>query len=269
MFKPLATCYSHELTTFLQRTQGLVAIKKGNFFPLFWKAWVSSFRKETILKSFEATGIWPANRNAVLKCFNNKASDENEMGETTSAPQANNWRQLECFVCAVVKDTSAEESKKLAVSLHHFKVESKLLHYKNNGLKAALTSKKKHNKCCKPLDLQQRQEHHSKTTFWSPDKIQEAQARRVVIECEDHERQLQKANNKELKAAAKLYKEKIAEEKRVAREAAKVLKEKARAEKAAKRAARMEAQNTNKSLQTSQVGKRKASQASEPKAKCT
>jgi rubrerythrin len=136
-------------------------------------------------------------------------------------------------------------------------------------LKAALTSKKKHNKRRKPLDLQQRQEYHSRTIFWSPDKIQEAQARRVVIECEEHERQLQKANNKELKAAAKLYKEKIAEEKRVAQEAAKVLKEKERTEKAAKHAARMEAQNTNKSLQTSQVGKRKASQASEPKAKRT
>jgi hypothetical protein len=47
----------------------------------------------------------------------------------------------------------------------------------------------------------------------------------------------------------------------------KVPKEKKRAEKAAERAVRMEAQNTNKSLQTSQLGKRKASRVSEPKAK--
>jgi hypothetical protein len=73
-------------------------------------------------------------------------------------------------------------------------------------LKAALTSKKKHNKRRKPLDLQQREEYHSRATFWSPGKIREAQARRAVIEREEHERQLQKANNKELKAAAKLYK---------------------------------------------------------------
>jgi hypothetical protein len=49
----------------------------------------------------------------------------------------------------------------------------------------------------------------------------------------------------------------------------KVLKEKERAEKAAERAVRVEAQNTIKSLQTSQLGKRKASRASERKAKRT
>jgi hypothetical protein len=42
VFKPLTSCYSHEVTTLLQCTQGLVVIKKGDFFPLFWKAWVSS-----------------------------------------------------------------------------------------------------------------------------------------------------------------------------------------------------------------------------------
>jgi hypothetical protein len=55
----------------------------------------------------------------------------------------------------------------------------------------------------------------------------------------------------------------------VARERAKVLKEKERAEKAAERAVRMVAQKTNKALQTSHVGKRKASRASEPKVKRT
>jgi hypothetical protein len=189
MFKPLASCYSYKLTIFLQRTQGLVAIKKGNYFPLFWKAWVFSFTKETILRSFEATSIWPANRDAVLKRFNNEAPDEDKIRETTSALQANNWRQLERLVRAAVKDTSAEESKKLAESLHHFQVENELLHYKNDGLRTALTSEKKHNKRRKPLDLQQRQEYYSRATFWSPGKIREAQARRVVIEREEHERQ--------------------------------------------------------------------------------
>jgi hypothetical protein len=171
IFKRLASCYSYKLTIFLQHTQGLVAIKKGNFFPLFWKAWVFSYRKETILRSFEATGIWPANCNAVLKRFNNKASDEDNIRETTSVLQANNWRQLERLVRAAVKDTSAGESKKLAELLHHFQVKNRLLHYKNNGLKTALTSKKKHNKPHKPLNLQQCQEYYIRATFWSPGKI--------------------------------------------------------------------------------------------------
>src|SRR6478735_6337945 len=64
LFKPLSSAYSAELTTHLQESQGLLPIKKGDFFPLFWKAWMSSFKEETILKSFEATGISPFNPQA-------------------------------------------------------------------------------------------------------------------------------------------------------------------------------------------------------------
>jgi hypothetical protein len=38
MFKPLSQAYSDELSVFLERSQGLLPIKKGDFFPLFWKA---------------------------------------------------------------------------------------------------------------------------------------------------------------------------------------------------------------------------------------
>jgi hypothetical protein len=35
MFKPLSTAYTTNLTTYLHQSQGLVPIKKGDFFPLF------------------------------------------------------------------------------------------------------------------------------------------------------------------------------------------------------------------------------------------
>jgi hypothetical protein len=38
MFKPLASAYCQELDAHLQRGQGLVLIRKGDFFPLFWRA---------------------------------------------------------------------------------------------------------------------------------------------------------------------------------------------------------------------------------------
>ena len=57
MFKPLSQAYSNALTTYLHAGQGLISIKKGDFFPLFWQAWVLSFKENTILKSFKATGI--------------------------------------------------------------------------------------------------------------------------------------------------------------------------------------------------------------------
>jgi hypothetical protein len=58
MFKPLSQAYSNELSAFLERSQGLSLIKKGDFFPLFWKAWVSSFKEITIINSFKATGSY-------------------------------------------------------------------------------------------------------------------------------------------------------------------------------------------------------------------
>jgi hypothetical protein len=59
MFKPLSTAYSKELTTHLHNSQGLTVIKKGDFFHLFWKAWMSTFTQELIFRSFEAMGISP------------------------------------------------------------------------------------------------------------------------------------------------------------------------------------------------------------------
>jgi hypothetical protein len=90
--------------------------------------------------------------------------------------------------------------------------------------------------------------------LWTPRKLREGKARNKVKEREEQELQLQKAEAKELKAAAMLYKQKIQEEKRVAREKAKVVREK-------------EAQNTQKALQLAQRSKRKASQGPSSKNK--
>jgi hypothetical protein len=45
--------------------------------------------------------------------------------------------------------------------LHHLANQNELLTDENEGLRDALTTKKKHNKKGKVLDLQQRQEYHS------------------------------------------------------------------------------------------------------------
>ena len=91
--------------------------------------------------------------------------------------------------------------------------------------------------------------------------MREARTRQSIREREEKDQQLQKADRAELKKAAKLYKEKIQQEKRVAREVARKEKEKEKAEKAAQRAAQKSARNAEKALQLSQKGKRKASQA--------
>jgi hypothetical protein len=53
MFKPLLQAYSDELSALLERSQGLSSNKKSGFFPPFLKAWVSSFKENTITNSFQ------------------------------------------------------------------------------------------------------------------------------------------------------------------------------------------------------------------------
>jgi cell shape-determining protein MreC len=53
-------------------------------------------------------------------------------------------------------DTTSAEAKKLLTLLHHLANKNELLTNKNEGLRKALDTKKKHNKKGKVLDLQQR-----------------------------------------------------------------------------------------------------------------
>ncbi|KAF2205058.1 hypothetical protein GQ43DRAFT_453375 [Delitschia confertaspora ATCC 74209] len=70
MFRLLSTAYSAELSghevAHLHSSPGLFSIKKSGVFPLFWKAWMSSFKELTIRKSFKATTISPINLNIIL-----------------------------------------------------------------------------------------------------------------------------------------------------------------------------------------------------------
>ncbi|KAF1352759.1 hypothetical protein EJ07DRAFT_63403, partial [Lizonia empirigonia] len=244
-FKPLANAYSKKLANFTQRSQGLVPIKKGDFFLLFWDSWRESFTKRTILRSFAATGIWPMDRERVLKRFPPKPPNKpNNKPEPT-------WREADRLLHAAV-NRSSSELKKVSTLLHHLANQNELLTDENEGLREALTTKKKHNKKGKVLDLQQRQEYHGGAVFWSPRKMAEAEARDRTNKRLAEEEKLQKVEMTKLKAANALYNKKLKEERRVATAAKREEREKEKAEKAAKAAARKAAQNTTAPIQTSQ-----------------
>jgi hypothetical protein len=244
MFKPLLTAYSAELSKHLHTTQGLVPIGKGDFFPLFWKAWETSFKESTILKSFEATGVSPPNPDTILNRF---TQDQESRESSLSSLSDQDWRKVDRLIRSAVKDQSSRDTQKLRQTLHHLSVQNELLHHDIDRLRQALSIKEKRKKKGKPLDLQQRKEYHGGSIFWLLRKVREARVRQSIKEQEDKQQKLQKAEMAELKKAAKLYKEKIAEEKRVAREAAKEAREKEKAEKAAERARQKEARNAKKS----------------------
>ncbi|KAF1978840.1 hypothetical protein BU23DRAFT_404471, partial [Bimuria novae-zelandiae CBS 107.79] len=69
MFKPLSTAYSNELTSFINTSQGLIAMTMRDFYRLFQRAWIDTMRPQLILSAFEATGIWPLNPQRILDRF--------------------------------------------------------------------------------------------------------------------------------------------------------------------------------------------------------
>ncbi|KAI1559399.1 hypothetical protein PtrEW4_011752 [Pyrenophora tritici-repentis] len=134
-------------------------------------------------------------------------------------------------------------------------------------VQAFTISLQKHKKKSKALDLQQRQEYHGGSVFWSPRKIREARAREVVRERDKIEEKLQKAQAKKQREEVQLQRQVKLEEKRVERQRLKEMRELERAEKAAERARKVEAQHQKKATQQAQQRKRKASRAPSSKNK--
>ncbi|KAF2025326.1 hypothetical protein EK21DRAFT_15837, partial [Setomelanomma holmii] len=128
---------------------------------------------------------------------------------------------LRSVIEKAMRDGEEERAHKITQQFHHVQVENELLKGENERLQEALKLKKKRKKKGKVLDLQQREEYHGGAVLWSPRKLREAQWRRRVTQQEEEQEKLQKAEMRELKAQAALFKKKQAEQKRVEREAAK------------------------------------------------
>jgi hypothetical protein len=149
MFRPLSTSYTLSLTSHLQKSQGLVPLRKDDFFPLLWDACASSFKKDLIVKAFSATGIWPMDPQVILDRF--PEEDPPEAQEPTR-PSNENWQQMERLISSCMKDNTSPESKQLSSILHEYQVHNHLLHLENEGLREVLETKKKRKKG-KVLDL--------------------------------------------------------------------------------------------------------------------
>jgi hypothetical protein len=71
MFKPLSSAYSDQVAALMERCQELTSMSKRNFYSMLMTAWEASFKEDTILKVFEATGVSPCAPEVILKRFNN------------------------------------------------------------------------------------------------------------------------------------------------------------------------------------------------------
>ena len=95
----------------------------------------------------------------------------------------------------------SSEAKKVSSLIYHLANQNELLTDKNKGLRKALTTKKKHNKKPKVLDLQQRKKYYSGAVWWSLRKKCEAKQREATNKRRAEEENLQKAKIKKLKAS--------------------------------------------------------------------
>ena len=236
MFKSLSSQYSKRLTNRTHKSLGILPLKKGDFIPLFWSAWVSSFTKKLIFKAFEATGVWPRNREAVLKRFKHKEpTNPNDSGSFTSLMESD-WRRLRQVVQLAVKEGAENQANQITQALHHYQVQNDLLLTENEGLRESLATKKKRNKHGRKLDLHQEGEDHGGAEWWSPRKFSEALKREEKRKATQEQERLRKAERKKLKASNALLNKKLQEERRVERERLKKEREKEKEKKAQEQA---------------------------------
>jgi hypothetical protein len=203
---------------------------------LFWSAWVLSFTKRLILKAFEATGVWPRNREAVLKRFKHKNPTNPNNSSSFTSLMESDWRRLRQVVQSAVKEGAENQANQITQALHHYQVQNDLLLTENKGLRESLTTKKKRNKHGRKLDLYQEGEDHGGAEWWSPRKFSEALKREEKRKATQEQERLEKAEMKELKASNTLLNRKLQEEKRVERERLKKEREKEKEKKAQEQA---------------------------------
>jgi hypothetical protein len=256
MFKPLSNAYSTELNGYLQDSQGILNIAKGDFFPLFWRSWGKVFKPPLIQKSFEVTGIYPPNPDVVLKKFAKEASDSDSGNSILSGSDR---LKLKSIVRREVKDQNSKEVKKLQQSLHHIAAQNTLLHNEIKGLKRSLLIKERRKKQSFTLELDEDHEYHGGAVLWSPRSVQRARDSRASQQQAKLEK-LQKAKQAEIKKAARDCEAQLKAVKRVERERRAEEKRKEKAEKLAKKQHRELINNTKKLIELSQKGKRKTSQ---------
>jgi hypothetical protein len=93
------------------------------------------------------------NAQVILKRFNKTQSNSPNTPISQHKGNETSWNKLHCLYNNAIKDTGSASAKELSGALHSLQVNNKLYIYKIQGLCQSLTTKRKHNKKGKLLDL--------------------------------------------------------------------------------------------------------------------
>jgi hypothetical protein len=177
MFKPLSSAYSNQVAAFMERCQALTSMSKRDFYPMFMAAWEASFREDTILKAFEASGLSPLQPEVILKRFDQPAQSGQSSDSDSSALSASDWRKIRQLIDHAVADRDQRNISKLNQTIHRLSIRSVLERHENVRLKKALINERQRRKRGRALPLEAAEEYHGRAIFWTPRKVKEARDR--------------------------------------------------------------------------------------------
>ncbi|KAH8626107.1 hypothetical protein IG631_19986 [Alternaria alternata] len=219
---------------------------------------------EAELRSFEATGIQPANPDVILKKFAKEASDSDS---SQSVLSGEDWLKLKSIVRREVKDQGSKDVKKLQRSLCHISAQNSILREEVRGLRQSLAIKERRPKQSFTLQLDEDEVYHRGAKLWSPRSVQRARDRRASQQQQAELKKLQKAEQAEIKKAARDCKLRLKAVKRVEREKGWEETRKRKAAEKAERDHRRSLRDAAKAIELPQLGKRKASKPHKPATK--
>jgi len=98
---------------------------------------------DLILKSFQATGVWPMDAGAVLKRFNNHQQQQDEAPELGQPGDGDSWRELRKFLDSALQSGSKVNQDRIKSSFHSLQVQNELVNHENDGLRGELSTKRK------------------------------------------------------------------------------------------------------------------------------
>jgi hypothetical protein len=243
LFSPLATYYSQELDSWIQRTQGLCKMNKRQFYKLFKPAFENAFSEHNIRSGWTKTGTYPLNPAQVLDQLSTKPAPSTSRPTTASsgsqsAISLSDWRKINQVVKEAVGDVLGYEGRQVLKVCHQLQAENALLKAQIEGLKEAVYTEKKQRKPKKALFAELRTDQGNGAVFFSPAKISAARELQIKKAKEVEAAQAQKCKEQ---LQRQLRKEEQAEIKRQAAAARQERQEKAAAKKAEKQACKEEA----------------------------
>ncbi|KAF1359816.1 hypothetical protein EJ07DRAFT_178305 [Lizonia empirigonia] len=175
-------------------------------------------KRDTILKSFQATGVWPMDAEVVLQRFRNHTSEQDRGLEIGQHGDGDSWCQLQKLFDAAVADKAKVKAKQLSAAVHSLQTNNNILLTEINGLHSALLTKKKQNTRIYTMDLHQDEQDTGGAVFWSPKKLRDARAREATKRDEAQREELQKREAREAKAAQSFLKKQQANEAKAERQ---------------------------------------------------